>query len=54
MKELTKEIPDLTNKEILEDLEYWIYEAQMRSPSFVDEIFDIVRKYIEELKERFK
>ena len=49
---MTKTIQDLNNKEILEDLDYWITQAQMRSPSFVDDVFEIIRKYTIELHKR--
>lgn len=45
-------IQDLNNKELLEDLSYWIYQAQMRSPPFIDDVFAIIIKYTTELHKR--
>lgn len=45
-------VQDLNNKELLEDLSHWIYQAQMRSPPFVDDVFDIIKKYTTELHKR--
>jgi len=50
----TKQIKDLTNIEIMEDIKYYLNYAQLQSPSFVDKTFDIIRKYTKELYERFK
>lgn len=47
-----KEIKNLTNMEIWEDMVHWIGQAQLRSPSFNDEIFSIIKKYLIELKKR--
>lgn len=47
-----KEPKDLTNIELWEDLCYWVDQAQMRSPSFVDEIFSIIKKCLIEMKGR--
>jgi len=38
--------------EIWEDIVYWVDQAKMRSPTFVDEIFTIIEKYLIELKKR--
>lgn len=45
-------VQDLNNKELLEDLDWWIYQAQMRSPPFVDDVFAIIIKYTTELHKR--
>ena len=45
-----KKIEDLTNKELLEDLHYYVDYAQKQSPSFVDKTFNIVYLYIKELR----
>lgn len=50
--EKKKTVKDLTQKEILEDLDYWLTQTQMRCPSFVDEMFDILRTYTKELEKR--
>jgi len=47
------EIKDLTNLEIVEDIEYYLLETQMMSPSFTDGRFEIIKRYVKELKERF-
>jgi hypothetical protein len=47
-------VEELTNLEIIEDLEYYVVYAQYQSPSFVDKAFDIINKYLKELKERFE
>jgi len=49
-----KTIKDLTTKELFEDLEYYVNYAQIQSPSFVDKTFDIIKMYIEELKEKLR
>lgn len=49
-----KLIEDLTDIELWEDLVYWIEQAQLRSPSFVDEIFLIVKKCLVEMKKRLE
>jgi len=49
---VSKEIKDLTNLEIVEDIEYYMYNAQMKSPIFVDGTFEIIKNYIKELKKR--
>jgi len=49
---IEKTIKDLTIKEIIEDLEYYLKQAQIMSPPFVDETFTIINKYIKELKDR--
>ena len=51
---MEKTVKDLTNKEIVEDLFYWIQQAWVRSPPFVDNVFKIIYKYVCELEERFK
>ena len=47
-------IEDLTNIELWEDLVYWVEQAQGRSPSFVDEIYSIITKYLIEMKKRLE
>ncbi len=47
-----KTIQDLTVKEILEDLKYYVNYANVQSPSFVDKTFNIILKYINELEKR--
>ena len=49
-----KKIEDLTNMEIWEDVVYWVNQAKLRAPSFVDEIFTIIEKYLIELKKRLE
>ena len=51
-----KQLEDLTVKELLEDLGYWIRYAHLQSPSFVDEAYTniwesfnvLVKKVIED------
>ena len=45
-----KTIEDLNRKELFEDLEYYVAYAQHQSPPFVDKTFDIIRKYIIQIK----
>ena len=47
-----KTIEDLNQKELFEDLEYYVNYAQHQSPPFVDKTFVINKKYIEQLKKR--
>ena len=47
-----KKITDLNNKELFEDLNYYINYAQIQSPNFVDNTFEIVRLYVEEVGKR--
>ena len=49
---MSKTIKDLNNKEIIEDIEYYLNYAQVQSPPFVDKTFEIIKKYINELKLR--
>jgi len=49
-----KTIETLTDKELVEDLSYYVDYAQKQSPPFVDKTYDIVKKYINELYERVK
>lgn len=49
-----KTIEDLTKIELLEDIEYYLQQTQLKSPSFVDEMFTILRKYTTELTKRIK
>ena len=49
-----KKIEDLTNIELWEDMVYWVEQAQARSPSFVDEIYSIITKYLVEMKKRLE
>lgn len=49
---IERTIQDLNYKELLEDLNYWAYYAQMQSPDFVDATFEIIYKYINELEDR--
>ncbi len=51
---MSKTIEDLTNLEIVEDLHYWMLQTQMKSPPFVDEMFEILLGYIFELEKRFR
>ena len=46
-----KTIEDLTIKELFEDLESYLLETQYMAPPFCDEMFVILRKYINKLKE---
>jgi len=52
--EKKKTVSDLTQKEILEDLDYWLTQTQMRCPPFCDEMFDIIRMYTKELEKRLE
>jgi len=52
--EKKKTVSDLTQKEILEDLDYWLTQTQARCPAFVDEMFDIIRQYTKELEKRLE
>ena len=47
-------IEDLTDIELWEDMCYWVEQAQVRSPSFVDEIYSIIYKYLKEMELRLK
>ncbi len=47
-----KIIKDLNKKQIIEDIEYYLNYAQAQSPAFVDKTFEIIKKYINELKLR--
>ena len=49
---MSKKIEDLNNKEIFEDIEYYLNYAQVQPPPFVDKTFEIIRGYINELKLR--
>ena len=49
-----KKIEDLTNIELWEDMVHWLGQAQLRSPSFVDEIYIIIKKYLVEMKKRLE
>ena len=51
---MSKTVQDLTIKELFEDMEYYLNQAQLRSPPFCDNSYTIVRKYITELKVRIK
>jgi len=54
MSEVLKEIKDLTDIELLEDIEYYLYNAQLKSPPFVDKTFDIIREYLKEWRKRLR
>lgn len=49
-----KTIQDLTNKEIVEDIDYYLNELNMMAPPFCDGRFRIVKEYILELYKRFE
>jgi len=49
-----KTIEELTEIELVEDLEHYIIFANHQTPSFVDPTFIIILKYITELKKRLK
>lgn len=49
-----KKIEDLTNIELWEDLLYWTEQAQLRSPSFTDDVYSIVYKCLKEMKKRLE
>ena len=51
---MSKTVQDLTIKEVFEDLDYYLNQIQLKSPSFCDSGYDIVRKYVEELKGRIE
>ena len=51
---VVKKIEDLSNIELWEDTIYWVLQAQTRSPSFVDEIYDIIYKCLREMEMRLK
>ena len=44
---MAKELEDLTIKELLEDLGYWIQKAQYQSPSFTDSAYSCIWKTLE-------
>ncbi len=52
MSENKKELKDLTQKELLEDLGYYVKYAQTQSPSFVDNTFHCIWDDIKELFRR--
>ena len=49
---MNKQIQDLTDKELMEDIEYWLYQTQLRASPVADECFGILKKYLPELKKR--
>jgi len=51
MSEL-KEVKDLTQKELLEDLAYYIKQAQLRSSPCTDSVFEAVWDDVRELQKR--
>lgn len=51
---MAKTIKDLTLKELFEDLDYYINYGQVQSPPFVDKTYEIIKKYIKQIKELLK
>jgi len=49
---MSNELKDLTNKELLEDLAYYVNQAQMMSPPFTDESYRAIWDDIIELVKR--
>jgi hypothetical protein len=47
-----KTVKDLTLKELIEDLDYWLVQLHYRSPPMNDEMFEILYKYMVELAKR--
>ena len=52
MAEKLKELKDLTDKELLEDLGYYVKQAQYQSPSFTDNSYSAIWDDIKELFRR--
>ena len=51
---MSKELEDLTNIELMEDMGYWIQYAQYQSPTFTDAAYSAIWKAYMVLLERIK
>lgn len=54
MSKKLKELKDLTDKELMEDLAYYVKMAQTQSPPFVDSTFNCIWDDIKEFQKRWK